>query len=264
MLSVRSQKRINDMKSRFLILAVAVVAAVSCADGRKPLVGITTGWSSERITVKDTYVCAVREAGGIPVILPPVRSASEAEEALRSVRAVVFTGGEDIDPVRYGEEVLNESVEVNGPRDTSDFLLAVAALRMKKPVLAICRGEQLLNVALGGTLYQDLPVQAPGPVAHRQDAPASEATHIIHIEKESRLHSLTGVDSAMVNSFHHQAVKDPAPGTKVVARAADGIVEGFEKGDMICVQFHPEALVKAGDRTFLPLFEDLVRRARRD
>ena len=250
------------MKGKLLLLTLALLATVSCSD--KPLVGITTGWSGERITVKDTYVCAVREAGGIPVILPPVRSASEAEEALRRVRAVVFTGGEDIDPVRYGEEVLNESVEVNGPRDTSDFLLVGAALRMKKPVLAICRGEQLLNVALGGTLYQDIPSQAPSSVAHRQDTLASVPTHIIYIEKGSRLYALTGLDSVMVNTFHHQAVKDPAPGVTVAARAADGIVEGFEKGDMICVQFHPEALVKAGDRTFLPLFEDLVRRARRN
>lgn len=250
------------MKYRLLIPVLALLAAVSCSDARKPLVGITSGWSGERITVKDTYVISVREAGGIPVLLPPVRTEAEAKELLRSVRALVVTGGEDIDPARYGEGVLNESVEVNARRDTSDFLLVGAALRTGKPVLAICRGEQLMNVALGGTLYQDLPVQAPGPVAHRQDAPASEPTHVIYIEKKSRLHSLTGVDSAMVNSFHHQAVKDSAPGTKVVARAADGVVEGFEKGNMICVQFHPEALVKAGDRTFLPLFEDLVRRAR--
>ena len=227
-----------------------------------------------------------------------MRTPGEAAEVLSLVDALILSGGEDVDPARYGEAVLNSTVEVNAPRDTSDFLLAYEALQRGMPIMGICRGEQLLNVALGGSLYQDLPSQICSSICHRQSESGSVGTHCIYIDADSRLHGLLGLDSVKVNSFHHQAVKEPGCGVRVTARAADGVVEAWEwgggggaaantgkgstartgkggmartgKGGMartgvpyiMCVQFHPEIFVKAGDTTFLPLFQDLVNRAR--
>ena len=283
-----------------------------CRAERKPVVGISSSWDDARVvSLKDTYVAAVRAAGGVPVVLPPVHSAAEAAEALALADALILSGGEDVDPARYGEAVLNSTVEVNAPRDTSDFLLAAEAMRRGIPVLGICRGSQLLNVFFGGSLYQDLPGQigslpenGGGPVRggsevdgtatatsqghaairHRQKESSSVGTHWIYIDADSRLHDLLGLDSVMVNSFHHQAVKDPGTGVRVVARAADGVVEAWEwdapqrtgssrRGSLqragssrratnICVQFHPEEMIATGDTTFLPIFQDFIDRAR--
>ena len=263
------------------LLLAALVVLTSCASGKKPVIGISSGWDDARVvSLNDTYVAAVRAAGGVPMVLPPVRSAEEAADALSLVDALILSGGEDVDPARYGEDPLNPTVEVNAPRDTSDFLLASGAMERKMPVLGICRGSQLLNVLLGGSLYQDLPSQIGSTISHRQNESGSVGTHRIYIDTDSRLHRLLGLDSVKVNSFHHQAVKEAGAGVRVVARASDGVVEAWEwsggaaantgKGStartgvpyILCVQFHPEIFVKAGDTTFLPLFQDLVNRAR--
>lgn len=257
-------------------LALGVLLFMTgCARSGVPVIGISAGWDRGRVDVSDAYAISVRAAGGVPVVLPPVLSAEDAAAALSSVDALILSGGEDIAPARYGEEVLNATVEVNGARDTSDFLLATEALRRGLPILGICRGEQLMNVVLGGSLYQDLPTQigsgvngTTAAIAHRQKADDGVPTHMIYIEAGSRLHGLLGADSLMVNSFHHQAVKDPGAGVHVVARAADGVVEAWEydgskRASILCVQFHPELLyARGGNTTFLPIFQDLVHRAR--
>ena len=299
-----------------------------CRAGREPVIGISSCWNGGRVSLDDAYPAAVRAAGGVPMILPPVHSAEEASEALAVVDALILSGGEDVAPARYGEAVLNPTVEVNAPRDTSDFLLAAEAMQRKMPILGICRGSQLLNVLLGGSLYQDLPSQigslprhgwdlqghggslldealpdgasqeqgwtlldgvlpdgalqglggvspGQGAIRHFQTESDSVATHWIYIDPDSHLHALLGRDSVMVNSFHHQAVKNPGTGVRVVARSADGVVEAWEwlapqrkgkrqqrDGSILCVQFHPECLVDAGDPTFLPLFQDLIAKSR--
>ncbi len=301
-----------------------------CQAGREPVIGISSCWNGGRVSLDDAYPAAVRAAGGVPMILPPVHSAEEASEALAGVDALILSGGEDVAPARYGEAVLNPTVEVNAPRDTSDFLLAAEALQREMPILGICRGSQLLNVLLGGSLYQDLPSQigslprqggdlqgqggvspgqigslpdgvsqeqgwtlldgvlpdgalqglggvspGQGAIRHFQTESDSVATHWIYIDPDSHLHALLGRDSVMVNSFHHQAVKNPGTGVRVVARSADGVIEAWEwlapqrkgkrqqrDGSILCVQFHPECLVDAGDPTFLPLFQDLIAKSR--
>ena len=263
------------MMKRVILLAVLLGAVLSGCRESSPVVGVSCCWDEGRVSLSDAYLTAVRAAGGVPVVLPPVLSAEDAAAALASVDALILSGGEDIAPARYGEEVLNATVEVNGARDTSDFLLATEALRRGLPILGICRGEQLMNVVLGGTLFQDLPTQigsgvngTTAAIAHRQKADDGVPTHMIYIEAGSRLHGLLGADSLMVNSFHHQAVKDPGAGVHVVARAADGVVEAWEydgskRASILCVQFHPELLyARGGDSTFLPIFQDLVHRAR--
>ena len=237
-------------------------------------------------TLKTTYSDAVRLAGGIPVLIPVLRDSVVISELVRHLDGVILSGGEDIDPQYYGEEPIPELGTVNAPRDTFDVLLIRTALRQYKPILAICRGEQVLNVALGGSLYQDIPSQIPASeLKHRQDEPATVATQTIAIAEGSRLRQIVGVDSLAVNSHHHQAVKDLAPGLVITARASDGVVEAYEsvpgwdftdgsiwtsstrfgqQGQLIlAVQFHPEAFAQAGDPLFLKIFQDLVSRARR-
>ena len=266
-------------------LALGVLLFLTgCSRSGAPVIGISAGWDRGRVDVSDAYAISVRAAGGVPVVLPPVLSFHEAVEALSHVDALILTGGEDVDPTRYGEDIWNETVEVNYRRDTSDFLLARAALTAGLPILGICRGEQLLNVVLGGSLFQDLPTcigksafirgsATPSaghaeaclePICHRQSEPDGVGTHMIYLEQGSRLREILGCDSLMVNSFHHQAVKEPGIGVVVVARSADGVVEAWEsEGGIVCVQFHPELLyARGGDTTVLPIFEDLVARAR--
>ena len=254
------------MMKRLACILLIIAALAGCRGPRPVVVGVSCCWEKGRVSLSDAYLTAVRAAGGVPVVLPPVLSEEDAAAALSAVDALILSGGEDVDPARYGEDVLDSTVEVNAPRDTSDFLLAAEALRRGLPILGICRGEQLMNVVLGGTLYQDLPGQLG--VVHRQSEPDGVGTHMVYLEAESRLHKILGADSLMVNTFHHQAVKDPAPGIRIAARAADGVIEAWEwespsRSTLVCVQFHPELLYSRGGNTaVLPIFEDLIARAR--
>ena len=251
--------------------------AAGTASGESPLIGISCGGSGTMTTLKTTYSDAVRLAGGVPVLIPLIRDSLTVEALVRKLDAVILSGGEDIDPAYFGEEHLPELGTVNAPRDTFDVLLIRVALRQGKPLLGICRGEQVLNVVLGGTLYQDIPSQIPASqLHHRQTEPSTVATQTITIERRSRLAQILGTTKIGVNSHHHQAVKDVAPGLVVTARTEDGVVEAYESiptapdpygkplGDRIlATQFHPEAFAQAGDRTFLKIFRDLVTRARK-
>ena len=190
------------------------------------------------------------------MVLPLVKDAATARRLMETVDGLLMTGGEDVNPTYYGEEILNESVGINGPRDTSDFLLIEAARALKKPMLGICRGHQIINVAFGGSLYQDIPTQIG--TEHRQDV-AGVPTHNVGMAEGSRLRALLGsVDSIGVNTHHHQAVKAVAPGFSVSAVAPDGVIEGIEAPGVFCVQFHPEGLLVAGYTDFLPIFEAFV------
>lgn len=237
-----------------VLLVLSLVLLVSCGGARGPLVGISSSRSSAGGTLlASAYSEAVSKAGGIPVVIPSVSTREEADAILSRLDGVIFSGGEDVDPSWYGEAVLNESVSIDSVRDRSDSLLARAALASAKPILAICRGEQLLNVMMGGSLYQDIPSQVEGAVAHSHGA-----EHTIRIEKESVLGRLFGADTLRVNSYHHQAVKQTAPGVRVTARAADGVVEAYEAPGVWAVQFHPEKAIKAGEEKWISLFEAFV------
>ena len=242
---------------RTILLILALMTSIcSCSKQDAPLIGISCGRTSTgAATLATNYTDAIAKAGGIPVVLPIIDDPALAESLLAKVDGIVFSGGPDLDPVEYGEEILNETVSIDAVRDRSDLLLARAALASGKPVLAICRGEQLMNVVLGGSLYQDLPAQVEGVLPH------SDTTHMIGVEKGSVLFDLFGSDSLMVNTFHHQAVKDVAPGSRVTARSSDGVVEAFENANVLAVQFHPERMFQA-DPSWLALFRYLVDKAR--
>lgn len=243
------------MKRIVLLLLTLAVLLPSCR--RAPLIGISSGRSaSGAVSLSANYTSAVERAGGIPVVFPTVSDSLVAVALLRKVDGVVFSGGPDLDPSHYGETVWNETVSVDTLRDASDLLLMRTALALKKPVLCICRGEQIMNVILGGSLFQDIPTQVDTLVRH-----GGGTMHRIGVEKGSLLYEWFGQDSLTVNSFHHQAVRRVAPGVRVTAHAPNGIIEAYEYGDrVVAFQFHPEGLARTDD-TWLAPFRHLVRKA---
>ena len=233
---------------RIILLLLTVLALQACCR-RAPLIGISCGRTGAgAASLSANYTEAVARAGGIPVIFPTVADSALAAALVRKVDGVIFSGGPDLDPSHYGETIWNETVEVDTLRDASDLMLMRAALASKKPIMGICRGEQLLNVVLGGSLFQDIPTQVDTLVKH-----GGGARHKIGVEKGSVLYRLFGQDSLTVNSFHHQAVKKVAPGIRVTAYAPNGIVEAYEYGDrLIAFQFHPEGMARTDDAWLAP------------
>jgi len=218
----------------------------------RPVILISTDCdieSSDSLKLQADYVRAVYMAGGLPLVAVPPMECGDASEAAAELcslaRGLVLTGGSDILPCLFGEEPHPKLGAVNPIRDQFELALARAAMQADLPTLAICRGMQLLNVAAGGGLVQDIESCVPGAHAHRVAAPRWLPTHSVSVVQGSILRRVFGRDSIMVNSFHHQAVHPAAPGFEVAARAGDGIVEAIEKVGsrfMVGVQWHPEAL----------------------
>ena len=201
---------------------------------------------TSRVRLTAAYVTALENAGLIPLIVPPLSSASAAAAVLDSVSGLVLTGGEDVDPARYGEKRHEKVRSVNVARDATEAALIEEAKARGTPVLAICRGIQILNVALGGTLVQDISSQCETGIDHDEDVPRDSRSHEISIEPGSLIAKAIGTDHARVNSFHHQSVKRVADGMRVTARSPDGIIEGLESTDkdwwVMAVQWHPEEM----------------------
>ncbi|MDR3280675.1 MAG: gamma-glutamyl-gamma-aminobutyrate hydrolase family protein [Synergistaceae bacterium] len=242
-----------------------------------PIVGIGANVDDDQPGVQniyESYVEAVYSAGCLPLIIPLPNIKlkhmyeSLAERAVGSLDAILLSGGDDVDAALYGEENMPYNGSFSEERDLFEIALARRAARMRKPVLGICRGVQILNVAMGGTLYQDIEHQSEGKrtLMHRQKAPSYSAVHKVKVRWGSRVASLLldideleektnksedGFVTVDVNSFHHQAVKDVAPGFAATAFAPDGIIEAIEpasSGDMhpftLGVQWHPERMWK--------------------
>ncbi|SMO39379.1 putative glutamine amidotransferase [Saccharicrinis carchari] len=251
--------------SYFLLLLLVLPAYAQ--DLQKPIIGLSsTSGGGTSTSVPLTYVQAVIRAGGVPMILPITHDHELLKRMLDNIDALILTGGEDVDPLKwYGEEPLPALGGIAPRRDSFDVALARLAVERNIPLLGICRGHQVINVAFGGTLYQDIPSQVKDArVKHRQNAAANYGTHSIRIEQNSLLHQQIGTQHIAVNSFHHQAVKDVAPGFKVTATSVDGVVEAMEKTDsdqVYSVQFHPEGFIANDINTFLGIFEYLVKKA---
>jgi putative glutamine amidotransferase len=201
----------------------------------------------ERVTLNTAYVRALESAGLVPLAVPTMLTPARAAAALTGggVRGLVLTGGEDVAPDRYGASPHPRLGAVDPGRDAVEVALIDAARQRQLPILAICRGIQILNVALGGTLYQDLDSERPGPVPHSDET----ARHAVRVEAGSLLERTLGARAATVNSRHHQAIRDLAPGLKAVAWAEDGVIEGAESQDsqapwIVAVQWHPEDLAE--------------------
>ncbi|HWM78130.1 MAG TPA: gamma-glutamyl-gamma-aminobutyrate hydrolase family protein [Methylomirabilota bacterium] len=236
---------------------------------RGPLVGVTMSMTidatPERAYVNSAYLHAVQQAGGVPVLLPPQLSAASLERLGRGLDALLLTGGGDMDPAHFGESPHPSLYEVAPARDTLELGVIQSALDRKRPILAICRGIQVLNVALGGSLHQDVGTDPGTEVAHSQKEARDQTTHKITVTPGSRLARVMGADEVEVNSFHHQVIKSLGRGLTAVAWAPDHLIEGVELEDdmrwVLGVQWHPEHLTKDSEPA-RRLFAALVAAAR--
>lgn len=210
-----------------------------------PIVGVIPLWDDEKesIWMLPEYMDGLRQAGGLPIMLPLTTDEREIEQLLDMVEGVLFTGGHDVSPEIYGEEPLNHTVVTCKKRDEMERIVLNKAMERDKSILGICRGIQFINAALGGTLYQDLPTQHPSDVEHHQKPPYDVPVHNVHIVKNVPLFELLGKEELSVNSYHHQAIKELAPDFCVMAKSTDGLIEAVYKPDqkfLWAVQWHPE------------------------
>lgn len=215
----------------------------------KPVIGLTSSFENKqdapKVFLPQAYLDAIRQFGGIPLLIPVCASDEERALLLDQCDGLVLTGGDDIEPERYGESVWNDTVEPAPERDSAEWKVCAMALERNIPILGICRGFQLLNVFFGGSLYQDLPTQFESVVSHRLEKADYSICHDCIVEEDSPLHALSGEQVISVNSYHHQAVRELAPGLAVMARATDGIIEAFCRTEApFCwgVQWHPEKI----------------------
>jgi putative glutamine amidotransferase len=229
----------------------------------RPAIGITIGYDDEEEGIhvlRNDYVRSVERAGGLPLILAP-GGPGDAADLLSHVDALVLSGGSDVDPVFFREAAHPKLGNVVRERDEFELALCREALAKDLPLLAICRGHQVLNVATGGTLIQDIPSEVVGDVDHDPRRPRPERVHEVRILEGTRLRHLLGKETVGVNSFHHQAVRDLGRGLVASAwSTGDNVIEGVEAPERrfaIGVQWHPESFW-ADSEGFAPLFRGLV------
>jgi len=255
---------------RMLLTFIALVAASSLF-AKMPIIGISGFTDEGKNFTKVSYTKAVRNAGGVPVIIPVTSDDEQIDAVLENIDGLLMTGGANLDPYLYGEEPIHQMYNVDAPREVFDLKLVRAAVAKGIPVLGICRGCQVITVAFGGSLWQDIPYQTKSNLRHRALGQAREVpVHSIAIEKGSFLEEALGSESTRVNSFHHQAAKQPAAGFKVVATAPDGIIEAVERvgaldakykdggNIIIATQFHPEDFCSTPDAPFVKIFKVLI------
>ncbi len=230
----------------------------------RPVVGITGNYDNGKCTLLEGYYRSVIEAGGTPIIIPPSDDVAIIESTLDKVDALIFSGGGDINPLYFSEEPLPQLSSINPVRDSQELLLMRLAANRQLPILGICRGLQVMMAALGGKLYQDIYKEASATLKHSQEAERHVPTHTVTITEGSKLEKIYSTNKLCVNSFHHQAVKEAAPGFAIVAHSPDGLIEAVESTEcksMLGVQWHPECMILGGDRTMLPLFRWLTNEA---
>jgi putative glutamine amidotransferase len=233
---------------------------------RIALGGVVRSWDgAERTGLNAAYVRAVTAAGGVPIVLSPLMGHSLAARALDGVDGLVLTGGEDVDPAWYETAPHPRLNPPSRERDLFELALFAAARQRELPVLGICRGIQLVNVALGGTLYQDLPSEWRGTVDHDPQGARTDRSHDVRLEPGSLAAGALGSATVRVNSFHHQAVRDLAPKLVASGWSEDGLIEAVEGAEgqpwLLAVQWHPEEMHADVGGPDLGLFRALVARA---
>jgi putative glutamine amidotransferase len=237
-----------------------------------PLVLVTAPVAKQEnadwIRVRRTYTNALTRAGLIPVIVPPLADLHQAAPLLSRMSGLMLTGGEDIVPDQYGAAPHPKLGATSPERDAWEIALVRAAAALRCPTLAICRGAQVLNVACGGTLIQDIPTDRPGTVDHCPNIARDVRAHAVTLDAESRITRIAGAQTVHVNSIHHQAVDAVAPSLWATGVASDGIPESFESRDydwwLIAVQWHPEELDRDGepwDRNIFAAFAEEIARS---
>lgn len=239
----------------------------------KPIIGISTsvlvdeggGFPGyERIYVNKDYVSSVISAGAVPLMIPMDATEENLRQTLELVDGMIFSGGHDIAPIRYGEEPHQKLQEICPERDDFDFLLYRLAKEHSLPILGICRGFQLMNVSEGGKLYQDLSLKNTESLKHSQGHGPGIPTHTVKVEPGSKFYKILGKEEIRVNSFHHQAVKSTSENVAISGKALDNVVEAIELKNYpfgLGVQFHPEML-QAKEEDMKKIFAALVSAAK--
>lgn len=229
----------------------------------KPIIGLTMtkGVAKGHHAINNYYIEAVFDSGGIPINIPMVEDENDLEEYLEILDGIIFIGGADIWPLLYNENPLKQTHIISYERDKFELEMFKRAYEMKLPILGICKGAQVINVALGGNLYQDIDAQIPDALGHQPiGISEDELYHSINIKKNTYLFDVFQSEKAYVNSNHHQSIKNLGDNLIVSALSEDGIIEAIEASDeryLIGVQFHPECLIKKHPE-FLKLFEQLI------
>jgi putative glutamine amidotransferase len=235
----------------------------------RPLIGLPCSaypdsWFTPANGNAISYLRAVEAAGGIPALIHLTRDAEVLDAHYRRCDALLLAGGEDVDPSFYGAAPHSQLGKPNPAQDEVEIALARRAVADRKPILGICRGVQLLNVALGGTLYQDIPSELPGALDHSESIKLRDMAHLAHpiaLAEDSWLAARLDTTELIVNTLHHQALRAIAPGLRVTARAPDGVVEAVEgsgAGFVLGVQCHPEELWERADKRWARMFEGFI------
>ena len=234
----------------------------------KPIIGITSAYCYDKniSSINTNYSKAIISSGGLPIILPITNNKKILNELLIKCNGLLFTGGPDLDAVHYNENNLEYSGEISPIRDFEELYLAKKCLKINKPILGICRGIQVINIAAKGNIYQDIYKELPNKILikHYQTAPKWYATHDIFIQKQSKLFECFLLESIKVNSFHHQSIKDVAPFFNITAIAPDGIIEAIEHTSHVFavgVQWHIEHMYKK-DASSLSLFQLFIEKCK--
>lgn len=264
-LATQAQTPGSDVPDLLRLQALTDSCDVNSRAPYAPLIGVSASLSDGASRVSGDYIQAIVKAGGSPVIVPAVTDGEVLRSVVSHLDGLVLVGGADVNPLWYGEEPRQELGEVDPTRDLYELKLIKLATDQNVPILGICRGLQLLNVAFGGSLYQDIPSQRAGNyIKHNQELPKGYGSHRAVIRKGSCLARILGKDTVAVNSYHHQAIKRLAPAFKAVAYAPDSIIEaieGYPDHPIMGVQWHPEGLIAGGDTVMLRLFRHLVGKA---
>ncbi|MCP3940576.1 MAG: gamma-glutamyl-gamma-aminobutyrate hydrolase family protein [Desulfobacteraceae bacterium] len=232
----------------------------------KPLITIVAHTDLNRFkmqttTIPTAYTSSIEKAGGVPLILPFTKRTENIPAMAAHAHGFLFPGGIDMDPIFYNEPPVKEIGKTDKALDIFQMAVLNLAIQAKKPILAICRGAQLVNVALGGSLFQDIATQLTTPVLkHTQETISFDVDHPVEFTPGSRLHKLFG-HKIMINSRHHQSIKIPGKDLIITARAPDGVIEAAQHKNlpMDLIQWHPELLMQK-DNEMLPLFKAFVKR----
>lgn len=232
---------------------------------KRPKIGVISLYDKEKdsLWMLPGYTSGIEAAGGLPVVLPLTENAGVLDQYCEELDGFLFTGGQDVNPAFYRAQPEAACGEICSMRDEMERYLILRLLSVDKPMLGICRGLQMMNVVLGGTLYQDIPTQIKTDVCHYQSRPYDAMCHQVDIMPGSWLFDCLQQDSIEVNSIHHQGIQTPSPYLSVSATAPDGLVEAVEvKGASfaVAVQWHPEYLYNTDSNSRI-LFENFVERA---